>query len=274
MEADMPPNNSADADTATKLNESKSRMEKENIERRKRKHAYVWRVVSFSSCSKPCGGGTLTPIIRCVRENNTAKFYAHKRCAHQAKPTLNENVLKCNTQPCPAYWKIDEWSACNCGLPNERDHQSREIKCVQELGSGIVIQIHEGACTEKKPETRQDCDCPKKQVGHYHNNHKRNHRERSHHPAAITLIGNSTIGKRVHKMHENKKAGVWLSSEWNNQVTSDILKSYITLFEFKFCKIPLSSVQQNAEKESNIDRYSVTDQHQKRNVVTFDWHQT
>lgn len=119
MEADMPPTLN-EADTNNKKMDSKTESEKDSVSPRKRKSLYKWRVVSFSSCSKSCGGGMLTPIIRCVRESSS-KFYAHKRCGHQTKPTLEDSVLKCNTQPCPAYWRIDpdEWTACNCGKLNE-----------------------------------------------------------------------------------------------------------------------------------------------------------
>lgn len=190
-------------------------------ERRRRR--YVWKVVSFSSCSKSCGGGMVSPIIRCVREGTPNKFFNHKRCAEHDKPVLNENILRCNTQPCPAYWKIEEWSACNCGLPNEHEHQTREIKCVQELASGVVIQVIEAACLDEQPTHRQNCACPKapNTLNHHHQQHNKRNQHNHHHTkgsfrAPVTLIGNSTIGKRIH-VTENKKAGVWLSSEWSDE---------------------------------------------------------
>lgn len=223
MEADMPP---AAVSTTTEPPTKPSKSSEESAtgksssgERRRRR--YVWKVVSFSSCSKSCGGGTVSPIIRCVREGTPSKFFNHKRCADHDKPALNENILRCNTQPCPAYWKIEEWSACNCGLPNEHEHQTREIKCVQELASGVVIQVVEAACLDEQPSMRQNCACPKvpNNLSHHQHHNKRNHH--THHQtkgsfrAPVTLIGNSTIGKRVH-VTENKKAGVWLSSEWSD----------------------------------------------------------
>lgn len=205
MEADMPPD---------------SENNKQTDEKKKKKNAYVWRVVSFSTCSKTCGGGTLTPIIRCVREG-TAKFFNHKRCAHQTKPILNENILRCNAQPCPAYWKLTEWSACNCGLPNERDFQTRDIECVQELSSGVVMHVTAQACLEKKPENRQECNCPKQAANYYRHSHKIKEKgqHHHHHAAPITLIGNSTIGKRAHHL-ESRKPGVWIASDWNDQCST------------------------------------------------------
>lgn len=213
-EADTKPNS---VDTSTK----------NPAEKRKKKIAYIWRVVSFTSCSKTCGGGKLTPIIRCVREG-TQKFYAHKRCAHLTKPSLNDEVLRCNVQPCPAYWKIDEWSACNCGLPNEREHQSREVECVQELSTGIVIHVNEGACLEKQSDKQQDCNCPKQTIDFYPN--KRHHKHHHHQQQQqvqheqlqsppITLVGNSSLGKKVHAF-DTKKGGVWLTSDWTEQCST------------------------------------------------------
>lgn len=219
MENDMPPDNEtkSDVDTTTK---------QPPAEKRRKKIAYIWRVVGFTSCSKSCGGGKLTPIIRCVREG-TQKFYAHKRCAHLTKPTLSDDVLRCNIQPCPAYWKIDEWSACNCGLPNEREHQTRDIECVQQLATGIVIHVNDGACLEKQPDKQQNCDCPKQSADIYagkrhhkhHHHHQHAHQPHELQSAPITLIGNSTIGKRAHVL-DSRKAGVWLASAWNEQCST------------------------------------------------------
>lgn len=52
--------------------------------------------------------GTQQPIIRCTRGENT-KAYSPKKCAHLTKPSVNENLMKCNSQPCPAYWKLGKF---------------------------------------------------------------------------------------------------------------------------------------------------------------------
>lgn len=208
MEADMPP-----SAQSTEANLSKEKNSSGQSSGERRKHRYGWKVVKYSSCSKSCGGGILTPIIRCVREG-TNKFYNHKRCAHTNKPTLSDNALRCNSQPCPAFWKIDEWTACNCGLPNEHKDQTREVKCVQEVGNGIVMQVIEAACLEEKPPSKQECVCPRVHNRRIHHSH-----HKGVFRAPVTLIGNSTIGKRVH-LAENKKAGVWLTSEWNGKCST------------------------------------------------------
>lgn len=87
-----------------------------------RRRKFMWKIMGFTSCSKPCGGGTQTPIIKCVRENPTRMFNP-KRCAHLKQPELHENMMKCNTQPCPAYWKILDWSECQCSTENGNTNQ-------------------------------------------------------------------------------------------------------------------------------------------------------
>ncbi|XP_050084758.1 thrombospondin type-1 domain-containing protein 4-like [Anopheles aquasalis] len=124
-----------------------------------RKRKYLWKVIGFSACSKSCGGGVQQPIIKCVRESPT-KVFSVKRCAHLQQPILNENLMRCNTQPCPAYWKLGEWSQCNCEEKyDEVVLRTREVKCVQELLSGIVIQVNSGACMDDVPSSTESCEC-------------------------------------------------------------------------------------------------------------------
>uniref|UniRef100_A0A182IQK8 Uncharacterized protein n=1 Tax=Anopheles atroparvus TaxID=41427 RepID=A0A182IQK8_ANOAO len=124
-----------------------------------RKRKYLWKVVGFSACSKSCGGGIQQPLIRCVRESPT-RYFAAKRCAHLQQPVLNENLMRCNTQPCPAYWKLGDWGQCNCEERyDEEVLRTREVKCVQELLSGIVIQVSNGACMDELPPSTERCEC-------------------------------------------------------------------------------------------------------------------
>lgn len=239
IDVDIVPENSIDDDDSAQKHTLKSAVEVPDSntsaghERRKKK--FLWKVVGFNQCSKSCGGGTQAPIIRCVRENPT-KFFVQKRCAHLPKPSLGENILRCNTQPCPAFWKIDDWSPCNCGKFNEQEHQTRSVECVQELGSGTVIQVNKGACLEQMPSTRNACKCKppanSQTKNEHHNNphHKnrsindKNHKHRSgggNFKPPATLVNSSAILKYPH-VAENKKSGVWLSSDWGQQVKYDI----------------------------------------------------
>ncbi|XP_055372103.1 thrombospondin type-1 domain-containing protein 4 isoform X1 [Condylostylus longicornis] len=188
----------------------------------RRKRRFQWKVVGFSPCSKSCGGGTQTPIIRCVREI-PKRFYSAKRCSHTEKPILNENLLRCNTQPCPAYWRIEDWGDCRCHLGE--GFREREVRCVQELATGIVIQVNTAACLEEEPSRKKRCECPKTSTSsrrkHYlnHIHHNRNkHQSRS--PVVDNFIMNSsTVAPQ--KQHDYNKSGTWLVSDWNQHCSAE-----------------------------------------------------
>lgn len=201
-----------------------------NVPNERRKRKFLWKVVGFNQCSKSCGGGTQAPVIRCVRESPT-KYFAQKRCAHLPKPVLSENIMRCNTQPCPAFWKIDDWSACNCGKPHEQEYQTREVDCVQELGSGTVIQVNNGACLEQMPTTRNACKCKPSSIqtktekqGTGHHKHRttgdraHKHRNGGANFKPPSTIMDSVVSKKAHVVVDSKKPGVWLSSDWSQQV--------------------------------------------------------
>jgi len=208
----------------------------------------LWKVIGFSPCSKSCGGGSQAPIVRCVREAPT-RFFSPKRCAHLKQPTLNENLMRCNTQPCPAYWKLADWSECSCGNYNEEVFQQREAKCVQELGTGMVIQVNNAACMDDMPATRQKCECMKqmktpqlevykhKNPNNHHHHHQSNgvphsdmsavrhnihgigrHHQNNQIAATGVIYSNSTHNKRAYS--DNKRTGTWLTSEWNEACSS------------------------------------------------------
>ncbi|XP_054741573.1 thrombospondin type-1 domain-containing protein 4 isoform X1 [Anastrepha obliqua] len=164
-----------------------------------RRRRFNWKVVGFSACSKTCGGGIQTPIVRCVREN-PIRYYSQRRCMHSEKPMLNENLLRCNTQPCPAYWRIEDWSECHCQQGD--GYRERDLSCVQELASGIVIHVDNSACMDEMPNQRKPCDCPK--------NRRRSHvaRYRTAHSGA-----NGTHNYRGRD--KTDKSGIWLMSDWN-----------------------------------------------------------
>lgn len=129
----------------------------------RRLRKFSWKVVKFAACSKTCGGGIQSPIIKCVREGST-KMSPPKKCVNLNKPVVNESQLKCNTQPCPAYWKTSEWTECNCGAEDESSIQTRDIRCVQELTQDRIIQVHDGACLADSPDVDQPWTAPHQSV--------------------------------------------------------------------------------------------------------------
>lgn len=167
-----------------------------------RRRKFNWKVVGFSPCTKSCGGGTQSPIVRCAREN-PVRYYSQRRCSHSEKPVLNENLLHCNTQPCPAYWRQDEWGECRC--QHGESVRRRELSCVQELASGIVIHVDKAACMEEQPPSEMQCECPK--------NRRRNSARYRMHPR---LEGSNVTHIARHRgSHKNVGDAVWLMSDWN-----------------------------------------------------------
>ncbi|KAG5675697.1 hypothetical protein PVAND_005581 [Polypedilum vanderplanki] len=194
------------------------------VGRKKRK--FAWRVVGFQACSKKCGGGIQQPIIRCVRGEGT-KAYSPKRCVHLQKPSVNENLMKCNTQPCPAFWKISEWSNCHCGELNEKQEKTRDIKCVQELISGVVIQVNSGACNQDQPSSTAPCECVKPLKVHKIedlkplSNRNPSKLQSQSNTQSDQKINNIHHGKNKTKPPKSKKIGVWLTSEWSETCSNE-----------------------------------------------------
>ncbi|XP_058815718.1 A disintegrin and metalloproteinase with thrombospondin motifs 7-like isoform X1 [Topomyia yanbarensis] len=204
-----------------------------------RKRKFLWKVVGFGACSKSCGGGVQQPVIKCVREAPT-RVFSPKRCAHLTQPVLNENLLRCNTQPCPAYWKLSEWSDCNCEekLGDNDAFKSREVKCVQELISGIVIQVSSGACMEEQPPAAEQCECAKHSkpdpvesskhrptVINHHHNHNHHHHHTGHSPQndmqSTNGYGRQNLdASRISQKVEPKKTGVWLTANWSDRCSA------------------------------------------------------
>ncbi|XP_030384186.1 thrombospondin type-1 domain-containing protein 4 [Scaptodrosophila lebanonensis] len=162
-----------------------------------RRRKYNWKVIGFSGCTKSCGGGTQSPILRCGREN-PVRYYSQRRCLHLEKPVLNENLLRCNTQPCPAYWRPNEWGPCRCH--HGQGFRNRELSCVQELASNIVIHVDRSACLETQPPSQKECECPKNQ----RHNHLHNRSD----------FKNVTHSQ--YNAHKKTRTSAWLMSNWNN----------------------------------------------------------
>lgn len=180
----------------------------------RRLRKFSWKVVKFAACSKTCGGGIQSPIIKCVREGST-KMSPPKKCVNLNKPVVNESQLKCNTQPCPAYWKTSEWTECNCGAEDESSIQTRDIRCVQELTQDRIIQVHDGACLADSPDVDQPCDCPAPVSSPVE--------ERTPSPSRPFSIirhpSRNQNGTTSHRRH--KKAGTWLTAEWMERCSTE-----------------------------------------------------
>lgn len=190
----------------------------------KRKRKFLWKIVGFSACNKSCGGGTQSPIVRCVREA-PLRVFLPKKCSHLSKALLNENVVRCNTQACPGYWKINEWSKCSCENNNVIEYQHRETKCVQELGTGLVMQVPNGACSDEIPATKEKCDCSKSNLMDNYkyktsNNVVTSIKHRVYGTSKNSLSPNSSSRRIQQDAAWVENNGIWLASKWNGQCSN------------------------------------------------------
>lgn len=199
----------------TKL-KAANRQSTDSTTRRKRK--FQWKVIGFTECNKSCGGGIQHPIIRCTKgDDSNGKIYTRKKCAHLKHPTVHESLMKCNIQPCPAFWKLSDWTSCICDdLTVENPVKTREVKCVQELISGVVIQVNAGACSEERPLNTLTCECnrlPAKPLRMENSKPLQNYSVLQHQNTQSDQKVYINRGNKI-KPGKSKKAGTWLTSNW------------------------------------------------------------
>ncbi|XP_034949206.1 thrombospondin type-1 domain-containing protein 4 [Chelonus insularis] len=111
---------------------------------KKKKRKFSWKVVGLSPCSKTCGGGVQSTIIKCVREDKDNPV-PDRRCRKVEKPPTPP-PLQCNDHSCPPRWRADAWSECSvtCGS----GVKTRRLECVQDLNSKLTIRVAAGACSQ------------------------------------------------------------------------------------------------------------------------------
>lgn len=112
-----------------------------NYRRFESKATYRWKLAGLSECTQSCGGGTQRTIVSCVKQN-TLSVVPDIHCELGEKPEIQ--IVRCNTQPCPAVWVPGEWESCSvtCGEGIQR----RKLLCKQEVSPTLNINVAEGAC--------------------------------------------------------------------------------------------------------------------------------
>lgn len=114
---------------------------------------FYWKIVTFTNCTEPCGGGVQRSIVRCVRAP-AGNPVSDRRCAAEGlKPP--SQTTRCNVKPCPAEWIIEDWSVCqgDCG----EGFRTRPVHCQQKISPSLTMRVAEGACLTQRPESRISC---------------------------------------------------------------------------------------------------------------------
>ncbi|KAJ8390979.1 hypothetical protein AAFF_G00097570 [Aldrovandia affinis] len=113
---------------------------------------FGWRRTGSTLCSATCGTGRRQGVFSCV-EQETDVLVLNDLCEDAQSPVLQED---CNTQLCPAFWDVGEWSECSksCGPGS----QHRQVLCRQPLGNGSDSAAGPGSCRHlEQPETTASC---------------------------------------------------------------------------------------------------------------------
>ncbi|XP_050540145.1 protein madd-4 isoform X2 [Daktulosphaira vitifoliae] len=113
-----------------------------------------WNVSEFQPCSHSCGIGLQIREVNCIHEvteGNTA-LVPNNMC-----PTpIPIDRKPCNMIDCPAEWSTSDWSKCskkcNGGV------KTREVKCVQRIAQGHIINKPDTDCVGDKPLDSRLCN--------------------------------------------------------------------------------------------------------------------
>ncbi|XP_067205004.1 thrombospondin type-1 domain-containing protein 4-like isoform X2 [Linepithema humile] len=159
---------------------------KSKATRKKRRRKFTWKIVGLAHCSKKCGGGVRTAILKCVRESNQT-LVNDKRCRNVEKPK-HSPPLRCNDHPCIARWRAEPWSECSvtCGIGS----RTRRLECVQELNARLTMRVAAGACVQPPDlNTTETCNLP----------------------ACLNL---SNVGPALRHMHSQHDSSRWDVGTW------------------------------------------------------------
>eukprot|EP00062_Callorhinchus_milii_P017248 gi/632969388/ref/XP_007901060.1/ PREDICTED: A disintegrin and metalloproteinase with thrombospondin motifs 13 isoform X2 [Callorhinchus milii] len=112
-----------------------------------------WEVGPQGPCSVTCGGGWRERDMHCVRREGRKELrVADLECGSIPKP---ESVQKCNTQGCPARWRVSAAGPCSasCGVGVAQ----QAATCVQII-NGTDVEVNETWCGEtERPTVLTQC---------------------------------------------------------------------------------------------------------------------
>ncbi|KAJ8717888.1 hypothetical protein PYW07_005818 [Mythimna separata] len=114
---------------------------------------FMWKILSYSQCTRTCGGGIQLGKYRCVEASAINREVSSVHCFGSAPAPRRR---RCAAVPCPPRWRAAAWSVCpRCG-PATR---TRIVGCVQDHSRGIT-KISDQKCPLTKPPTSEKCNIP------------------------------------------------------------------------------------------------------------------
>ncbi|XP_035385679.1 thrombospondin type-1 domain-containing protein 4 isoform X2 [Electrophorus electricus] len=116
---------------------------------------YSWVAMTNTPCSATCGTGRRQVLFNCV-ERATQTTVPGDLCNHTPRPAPQEQ--DCQSQLCPAFWDLGEWSECSktCGAGIQR----RQVLCRQTRGrhGNSTVTMATALCEHAEmPETTALC---------------------------------------------------------------------------------------------------------------------
>ncbi|XP_049876741.1 thrombospondin type-1 domain-containing protein 4-like [Pectinophora gossypiella] len=201
--------------------ESQSQVETNAIGNRK----FTWKILSFTQCSRTCGGGLQVGKFKCVEvTGGEDKEISPAHCEGSPPPSRRR---RCGGAPCPPRWRAAAWGPCPvCGPA----HRTRIVGCVQDHARGIT-KISDQKCPLPMPPSNEPCDIPNCDGTPLTTVSPRLDARRQVRPndridsfregPVISLANNSTeneISPTLGPSYSFSAAGGWLHTEWSECV--------------------------------------------------------
>ncbi|XP_068620174.1 ADAMTS-like protein 4 isoform X2 [Battus philenor] len=187
---------------------------------------FMWKVLSFTQCSRSCGGGLQIGKFKCVEISD--KEDREVSSAHCSGSPPSSRRRRCGNVPCPPRWRAAAWGPCPvCGPA----HHTRIVGCVQDHARGIT-KISDQKCPLPMPPSSEPCDIPNCDgTAVATNTESRLDSRRQVRPKdrtdsfregpVISLAANNTeneVSPYIEPSYSYTAAGGWLYTEWSECV--------------------------------------------------------
>uniref|UniRef100_A0AAQ5YK27 ADAM metallopeptidase with thrombospondin type 1 motif, 18 n=1 Tax=Amphiprion ocellaris TaxID=80972 RepID=A0AAQ5YK27_AMPOC len=120
-----------------------------------------WATGDWGPCSRSCGGGQQTRMLRCLRK---VTYQREEVVADSLCPVISPaQVQPCHTQACPPEWSTGSWSQCSksCG----RGLRKRSVFCRSTDPGAKAVVVPDSMCRQHhRPKAQETCiqrRCPR-----------------------------------------------------------------------------------------------------------------